>query len=988
MDKKQEDFIDKNVKLNIKFEFINANEEIEYSKEYKVDLLFSSSFEENEINLLMQCDFRTVEERIYYHMFDNENNLFIIRNKEFLQYINNEEKTLIFKNCLTFINQIIRLLDEEYENIQKEKETPGQFDANSIKRSATLLSLAEGKKLNGRMVLFNLSKNYFDVGIFGEEFIKNDGIKHLLSLIEISYGNIRAYALNALNKVFSFESSFAYIEKHQEIIKTIFEILMTSDTPNCNKFAFNAIIQIIGNKERNVKYLIDIFEQYAKKTNTKVFTHLIQFLTDKSKDYEIKLNTLTLINILLNYCDQSKVHWLLIQLREVGLFDMLEKLNKYKEKKFQEQLTNFLVKSEKIVGEQEYEVEIYKHKIKEMKSHCEEIENQCNYEKVNQLFYNTLEEYFAKYQKICDVCIYYSGINAPSKRMVITDKNINSKVTVNPTGIVDIEKLFEDTLKKDEKKILDKYETSYKESEELKAKNNELEEAGKIVTNEQIKDLENKLKIEKEKEETLLKKKEETIKKINELAGKAGKIEKAPEITPSEQSGAPVPPPPPPPPLLNTSGSVPPPPPGIIPGPPSLNLTPKFVAKPTKPKITLKKKVKGLGWNRVLLLPKEAPNRPNLIWNDMKEYELDINEVVSLFEAKLKPQLTKTEEETKVNRAKKFLDDKRTQAVLISLAKLPQPEIISRALSEMDENTLDKNKIDSLLSILITKEELDQYNSIGPGVEWDKGEKYLIKINEIPNHKEKLKLWSLILEFGELYSNIGDSFNYLIPACDEIKNNKYFKEILSVILGLGNILNGGTSRGQADGFSLDILSKIYDTKDSLGNSMLNWICEKTHKDNPSFEGFKNQFPQLEKAADVSLDELNRITNELKGKYNQMNKLLNDIKIESQFNKKAKSEVEDIKLKVDLIEKKLSANNAYYEKIVQYYGYNKKDKFYTDNVKFFKMLLQFFDKVNLSMPKLDIKKVLGNEGRSVGKKVDQQLMMNELKNKLRMKFIQK
>jgi hypothetical protein len=55
----------------------------------------------------------------------------------------------------------------------------------------------------------------------------------------------------------------------------------------------------------------------------------------------------------------------------------------------------------------------------------------------------------------------------------------------------------------------------------------------------------------------------------------------------------------------------------------------------TKPVIKISKKVKPLHWNKINLLPEDAPNRPDLIWNDLKEIELDIDEIVNSFESKV-----------------------------------------------------------------------------------------------------------------------------------------------------------------------------------------------------------------------------------------------------------------------------------------------------------------------------------------------------------------
>ena len=44
--------------------------------------------------------------------------------------------------------------------------------------------------------------------------------------------------------------------------------------------------------------------------------------------------------------------------------------------------------------------------------------------------------------------------------------------------------------------------------------------------------------------------------------------------------------------------------------------------------------------------------------------------------------------------------------------------------------------------------------------------------------------------------------------------------ILSYILTIGNILNGGTAKGQADGFYLEALSKTSTMKDTSGRTIL------------------------------------------------------------------------------------------------------------------------------------------------------------------------
>ena len=58
------------IPIQIQFEFLNANEEMELSKPYDVTYQPQEEFDVNRLNMINQCDFRTQEERIYYFMFD------------------------------------------------------------------------------------------------------------------------------------------------------------------------------------------------------------------------------------------------------------------------------------------------------------------------------------------------------------------------------------------------------------------------------------------------------------------------------------------------------------------------------------------------------------------------------------------------------------------------------------------------------------------------------------------------------------------------------------------------------------------------------------------------------------------------------------------------------------------------------------------------------------------------------------------------------
>lgn len=53
-------------------------------------------------------------------------------------------------------------------------------------------------------------------------------------------------------------------------------------------------------------------------------------------------------------------------------------------------------------------------------------------------------------------------------------------------------------------------------------------------------------------------------------------------------------------------------------------------------------------------------------------------------------------------------------------------------------------------------------------------------------------------------------------SAQALKDSETVKKVLGLILAFGNFMNGGNrTRGQADGFTLDILPKLKDVKSSV-----------------------------------------------------------------------------------------------------------------------------------------------------------------------------
>jgi len=160
---------------------------------------------------------------------------------------------------------------------------------------------------------------------------------------------MRAYALQGMSKLLNFQSAFDYFDKKREILSNLYEILMSNDNLNSFLFAIDIMIKIIGTSEEKTMYIIDVAEKYAKKTHTKIFSQIVNYLSETNKENKIKSLTLMFINMIMNYCHPSKLSRILIQLRDTGIFEYLEKSRKHEDKNLEEQIKIFVKKTESVL---------------------------------------------------------------------------------------------------------------------------------------------------------------------------------------------------------------------------------------------------------------------------------------------------------------------------------------------------------------------------------------------------------------------------------------------------------------------------------------------------------------------------------------------------------------------------------------------------------------------------------------------------------------
>eukprot|EP01111_Echinosteliopsis_oligospora_P012575 TRINITY_DN4323_c0_g1_i1.p1 TRINITY_DN4323_c0_g1~~TRINITY_DN4323_c0_g1_i1.p1 ORF type:complete len:530 (+),score=160.71 TRINITY_DN4323_c0_g1_i1:1984-3573(+) len=293
-------------------------------------------------------------------------------------------------------------------------------------------------------------------------------------------------------------------------------------------------------------------------------------------------------------------------------------------------------------------------------------------------------------------------------------------------------------------------------------------------------------------------------------------------------------PPPPPPPMCQ---NIPPPPPmfggpGSPPPPPPLRA--RMAAKPSSKIPMPHSPMRLLNWTKL-----SAYNTKDTIFKQLDENRvadsLNFSEMESLFRKKEKSAETgsrigtpKRESSNKMlNKIASLVDPRRAQNIGIFLTSTKKtPAEIATAIKEMDMSFLSPEILEQLLNVCPTSEEVQTIKEYMQSNDPEKlplgpAEAYFYEVSSVLHLESRLKACLYKYQLPEKRDSILEALAMFQAACKEIDNSKKFQQILEIILAIGNFLNFGSNRGSAEGYRIDILVKMRDTKtvDNRSNLM-------------------------------------------------------------------------------------------------------------------------------------------------------------------------
>ncbi|XP_065357754.1 protein cappuccino isoform X2 [Calliphora vicina] len=397
-------------------------------------------------------------------------------------------------------------------------------------------------------------------------------------------------------------------------------------------------------------------------------------------------------------------------------------------------------------------------------------------------------------------------------------------------------------------------------------------------------------------------------------------------------------PPPPPPPgssltstalTLNTSAVPPPPPPGAPKAP--TTTTPAPLPNPAeggwfnqantlrKTAVNPPKPMKPLYWTRIVTQPpppkpialiaaatgdttdsstpstspdepitSDSPSAPKEIWQEIDETNLDnIDEFTELFsrEAVVPRVVPKIKTEVRI-RPIKVLDSKRSQnvGILLRSSHVDFCEI-EHAIYHVDTSVVSLETLQQINKNKATNDELERIREQGD-TPLDEPEQFLLKISHISMFTERISCMVFMAEFEETATAIERKLEVVMQLSQFLVESEELKLIFAIILTLGNYMNGGNrQRGQADGFTLEILSKLKDVKSKDSQTTLLHFIVRTYIGRKRKEGVQLlEIPlpipepsDVERATQVDFDEvkgqITKLSDQLNAKIRTTDKVI-------------------------------------------------------------------------------------------------------------------
>ena len=220
---------------------------------------------------------------------------------------------------------------------------------------------------------------------------------------------------------------------------------------------------------------------------------------------------------------------------------------------------------------------------------------------------------------------------------------------------------------------------------------------------------------------------------------------------------------------------------------------------------------------------------------------------------------------------KTFFSPGTSRNIEMAMNKLPKPyKLLYDAIKTYDTRSLFSSNVDTLLDVWPKDANISdmEHEILADGESWAKAEAYFVKLVEPSDLQQRLSLWQWKHQLQENVDRINGFYLEISEIYSIINTDPNFLKLLGYILRIGNILNGGTNNGQADGFDLAVIGKCHTFRDNNKQSVLEYVCKKLKDKDAEFPDAMKRVYKKMQSRNTDMETLKTMTSELSGKMNQ------------------------------------------------------------------------------------------------------------------------
>ena len=172
---------------------------------------------------------------------------------------------------------------------------------------------------------------------------------------------------------------------------------------------------------------------------------------------------------------------------------------------------------------------------------------------------------------------------------------------------------------------------------------------------------------------------------------------------------------------------------------------------------------------------------------------------------------------------------------------------------------LDLERLLILQQIVPDAEELEAISKYsGDASKLGKAEQFQACVSSVKCLRPRINLALFKLEFPERVEGVKPNIKNMLSGCSQVADSESFTDLLMLVLAIGNVLNGGGTRGGAYGFKLDTLVKLADVKAATkGDNLLDFVIRTCQVKKPELMEWYSELSDVKAAAKLSLPDVER-----------------------------------------------------------------------------------------------------------------------------------